>query len=191
MGRVAVTRIDVLKGAGTRYRSLLHRTDGVTVEIDGGGYNLVGGPARRMPHDIAHLVVERRLGLDAGLWGVLAGGGIVQNAAFVGGRLPPHALRRARALTDPAGETLRQAEVLVRTVADRCLAHGDAPVTPGELAALRRAVGDRWWAPAATGTAIAEACAELRHASVRWDALPAGGTFPLEWPGAGAGRAGR
>jgi hypothetical protein len=189
--RAAVTPIDVLKGDGTRYRSLLHRTDGVTVELDGGGYNVVGGPARRVPHDIAHLLVERRLGLDAGLWGVLAGGGIVQNASFVGGRLPPHALRRAKALTDPAGETLRQAEVLVRAVADRCLAHGAAPVTPGELAALRRSVGDRWWAPAATASAIAEACAELREASVRWQALPAGGTCALEWRAADARQGGR
>jgi hypothetical protein len=183
VGRASVTRIEVLKGAGTRYRSLLHRTDGVTVELDGGGYNVVGGPARRVPHDIAHLVVERRLGLDAGLWGVLAGGGIVQNASFVGGRLPPHALQRAKARTDPAGETLRQAEVLVRAVADRCLARGDSPVTPGELAALRRSVGDRWWAPSTTASGLSEACAELRDASVRWDALPTGGILALEWPG--------
>ncbi|WP_022929424.1 hypothetical protein [Patulibacter americanus] len=184
MGRASVTRIDVLKGTGTRYRSVLHRADGVVVELDGGGYNVVGGPARRVPHDIAHLVVERRLGLDAGLWGVLAGGGIVQNASFVG-RLPPHALRRAKAQTDPQGETLRQAEVLVRAVADRCLAHGPSPVTPGELAALRRAVGDRWWASGTTASALASACLELRDASVRWEALPAGESLALEWPAAG------
>jgi hypothetical protein len=184
VGRAA-TRIDVLKGTGTRYRSLLRRADGVTVELDGGGYNVVGGPARRVPHDVAHLVVERRLALHAGLWGVLAGGGIVQNASFVDGRLPPHALQRAKAQTDPAGETLRQAEVLVRAVADRCLAHGASPVSAGELAALRRAVGDRWWAPTATASDLADACAELREASVRWAALPDGGILALEWPAAG------
>jgi hypothetical protein len=191
VGRAAVTRIEVFKGAGTRYRSLLHRSDGVTVELDGGSYNVVGGPAERVPHDIAHFVVERRLGLRAGLWGVLAAGGIVQNASFVGGRLPPHALRRAKALTDPAGETLRQAEVLVRAVAGRCLERGTSAVTPGELAALRRTVGDRWWAPAATGSDLADACAELRDASVRWAALAPGGALALEWPAAGSSRRGR
>jgi hypothetical protein len=191
VGRAAVTRIEVFKGAGTRYRSLLHRTDGVTVELDGGGYNVVGGPARRVPHDIAHLVVERRLGLHAGLWGVLAAGGIVQNASFVGGRLPPHALERAKALTDPAGETLRQAEVLVRAVADRCLEHGASAASPGELAALRRTVGDRWWTSAATAPDLTDACAELRDASVRWQALPPGDALALEWPAAGPSRRGR
>lgn len=181
MTGAAVTRIEVLKGTGTRYRSLIHRPDGVTVDLDGGGYNVVGGPARRVPHDIAHLVVERRLGLSGGLWGVLAAGGIVQNATFVGGRLPPHALRRAKALTDPAGETLRQAEVVVRAVADRCLAHGSAPVAPGELAALRCTLGDRWWPAGTTGETLAAACAELRDAGVAWAALPAGATLALEW----------
>jgi hypothetical protein len=73
---------------------------------------------------------------------VLAAGGLVQNAALVGGRRPPHALARAKEITDAAGEDLRQAEVLVRAIADATRARR------GDVDGLRRAVGSRWWHPA-------------------------------------------
>jgi hypothetical protein len=107
-------RVCFHKGSGTRYRSTLHRADGAVIELDGGSWNGIGGPVGRVPHDLAHLVVEEQLGLTRGLWGVLAAGGLVRNAAYVGGRRPPHALARAKAIADAAGEELRQAEVLVR-----------------------------------------------------------------------------
>jgi len=172
------TRIEVHKGTGTRYHSLLHRPDGVVIALDGGGYNRIGGPVDRVPHDVAHHVVEHRLSLDAGLWGVLAAGGIVQNATFAGGRRPPHALRRATAITDAAGESLRQAEVLVRAVADLTLTNGGPP----DAREFRAAVGERWWTPAATTGALRDACADLLAAAVRWRQLDPGDAFPLAWP---------
>ena len=173
-----ITRIAVHKGTGTRYHSLLHRPGGVVVELDGGGYNRIGGAVDRVPHDIAHHVVEHRLGLDAGLWGVLAAGGIVQNATFAGGRRPPHAQRRAEAITDAAGESLRQAEILVRATADLTLRNGGPP----DANAFRAAVGDRWWTPAATAEALGHACADLLAAAARWRELAAGGIVSLAWP---------
>jgi len=172
------TRIEVHQGTGTRYHSLLYRPDGAVVALDGGGYNRIGGPVDRVPHDVAHHVVEHRLGLDAGLWGVLAAGGIVQNATFAGGRRPPHALRRAAAVTDAAGESLRQAEILVRAVADLTLTRDDPP----NAAAFRAAVGERWWTPVATAEALGLACTDLLAAAVRWQALDPGDAFPLAWP---------
>ena len=172
------TRIEVHKGTGTRYHSLLHRPDGVVVALDGGGYNRIGGPVDRIPHDVAHHVVEHRLGLAAGLWGVLAAGGIVQNATFTDGRRPPHALRRATAIADAAGESLRQAEILVRAVADLTLMRG----APPDSAAFRAAVGERWWTPAATAEALRAACTDLAAAALRWRDLAPGETFALRWP---------
>ena len=172
------TRIEVHKGTGTRYHSLLHRPDGVVIALDGGGYNRIGGPVDRVPHDIAHHVVERRLGLDAGLWGVLAAGGMVQNATFARGRRPPHAQRRAATITDAAGESLRQAEVLVRAVADLT----STSASPPDATAFRAAVGERWWTPAATVEALGHACADLLAAAARWRQLDPGDAFPLAWP---------
>jgi hypothetical protein len=169
--------IDFHKRPRGRYHSVLHRSDGVLVRLEGGSYNRVGRGARRVPHDIAHLVVEDVLGLRAGLWGTLASGGIVQNAEFAGGRKPPHAERRARAITDRAGESLRQAEILVRAVADASL-DGRTP----DLRGLRAHVGARWWSPSATIEALERASADLRDAAERWDALTEGSVLRLTWP---------
>jgi hypothetical protein len=54
---VVFNEIRAYRRAGS-YRSVLYRSDGVKVELDGGGYNKVGGPAGRVPHDLAHFVVE-------------------------------------------------------------------------------------------------------------------------------------
>ena len=172
------TRIDFHKGPTSRYRSTLHRRDGVTVALEGGSWNRIGGRVGRVPHDLAHLIVERELGLDRGLWGVLAAGGIVQNAAFAAGRRPPHPLALATRIADAAGERLRQAEVLVRAAAD-----ASREERLGDLRALRRAVGDRWWHDGLTADALARIDAELRTTADEWAALPPGGDLTRSWSG--------
>jgi hypothetical protein len=168
--------IDFHKGPRGRYHSVLQRADGVSVRLEGGSYNRIGGEVARVPHDIAHLIVEREFGLGGGLWGTLAAGGIVQNATFAAGRKPPHAERRARAITDRAGETLRQAEILVRAVADASL-----DGAPRDLHALRARVGARWWSPSLTADALDRACAALGEAAARWDAREEGAVLRLTW----------
>jgi hypothetical protein len=46
--------IEFFKPERRCYRSVLHRRDGLVIELDGGGYNKVGGPARELPHDLTH-----------------------------------------------------------------------------------------------------------------------------------------
>jgi hypothetical protein len=169
--------IDFHKGPRGRYHSVLHRLDGASVRLEGGSYNRIGSDVRRVPHDIAHLIVEDAFGLSGGLWGTLSAGGIVQNATFAGGRKPPHAERRARAITDRAGESLRQAEILVRAVADASLDGGTRDVH-----AFRARVGARWWSPSVTADALERAWADLRAAAERWDALADGAVLRLSWP---------
>src|SRR6476469_4122381 len=108
--------IEVIKGPTRRYRSILHRADGVEVELDGGSYNHLG--RREVPHDIAHLIVEDELGLDGGVWGVLAAGGLFRGAAVKSGRQKPHATRRGREIVAASTASLNHAEGLVRTVCD-------------------------------------------------------------------------
>jgi hypothetical protein len=138
---------------------VLHRFDGVSVRLEGSSYNRIGGEVGRLPHDIAHLIVEDAFGLGDGRWGTLAAG-IVQNATFAGGRKPPHAERRARAITDRAGESLREAEILVRAVADASLDGGTR-----DMHSFRARVGARWWSPSTTAEALERACADLREAA--------------------------
>lgn len=179
MPTATATEITFVKAtSGTRYHSILHRRDGVEVRLEGGSWNKVGGPAQRVPHDIAHLLVEEAFGLDRGLWGVLAAGGTVQNASVVGGRQPPQAARRAKAIVAPARPMLQQAEVLVRAVADLALAD-----TPRDVGALDRAVGARWAVPGVTADQLEATCRALQTAGVEWAAVPPGGDLRLRWIG--------
>lgn len=121
---------------GRRYRSVLHRRDG--------------------------LLVEDGLALEAGLWGVLSSGGMYRHARVIAGRRPPHFAARAQAVVDAAGDRPTQAEMLTRFVcdlardgADRDVARLRAAtgerwwleVTPDRLAATCAALRDagvRW-----------------------------------------------
>jgi hypothetical protein len=167
---MAPVKIEFHKGEERRYRALLHRPDGCVVAFDGGAYNRVGGPAAELPHDIAHLVVEEELGLRSGVWGVLVAGGMFRHATVVAGRRAPHATSRGRAVIARAGDGPMQAEMLTRAVCDVCAADGDL-----DPAALRRAVGERWWSDSVTRLSLERARQRLRDAAEQWADL-----FPSE-----------
>lgn len=154
-----------------RYHSTFTRPDGAQLRLEGGSYNQLGGGVR-VPHDIAHLIVEQTLSLRGGLWGTIAAGGLVMNLAIVGGKKPPHAERRAWAITDAAGETLRQAEVVVRAVADAV-----AGTVEGTLAGH---MGERWAVPIPPETLDLMA-AQLRNSAARWRQVPEGGALSMTW----------
>src|ERR1044072_3815395 len=135
-----MTEIEFFKPEGRRYRSVLHRRDGLQIELDGGGYNKVGGPARELPHDLAHFGVEDGLKLEAGLWGVLSAGGVFGHAKVIAGRRPPHAANRAHALVEAAGDRPPHADFLPPFVCD--IARGGAGRDPRQLKAR---AGERWW----------------------------------------------
>ena len=168
-------QIDFIKPEGRRYRSVLHRRDGLVVELDGGGYNTVGGAARELPHDLAHFVVEDSLALEAGLWGVLAAGGMFGHAKVIAGRRPPHAAKRAQAVVDAAGDRLSQAEMLTRFVCDLALAGADRDVRR-----LKAAAGERWWRET-SAEQLERACRALRETSVRWRDLRPGEALTVVW----------
>ncbi len=161
------------KGDTRRYRSILHRADGVAVELEGGSYNRLG--ARELPHDIAHLIVEGELGLERGLWGVLAAGGLFPNMTIRGGRQKPHAARRGREIVAAAVEQLNQAEILVRAVCDLAGEHTT------DLRALRARTGERWWSDTASEAALARAFDRLDEAISDWAGLRAGELLRFTW----------
>ena len=163
------------KGTTRRYRSVLHRADGVDIELDGGSYNKIGGAAGEVPHDISHLIVEEELGLEHGVWGILAAGGLFRGASVLAGRQRPHAARRGRELLQASVEQLNQAEVLTRAVCDLSL------TGTSDLAVLRAATGPRWWSPTATEDALARAFVRLAEAGERWAQLRAGEALRCTW----------
>jgi hypothetical protein len=168
--------IEFFKPAGRRYRSVLHRRDGVVVELDGGAYNKVGGQAGELPHDLAHFVVEDGLALEAGLWGVIAAGGLFKHTKVIGGRRPPHSARRAQAVVDGAGDRITQAEVLTRLVCDLALEGADRAVHRLEAAA-----GPRWWREGIAADDLERTCRALRATGVQWHELRAGEALRVSW----------
>lgn len=51
----------------------------------------VGTPDRPkgLPHDMAHYLVERGLGIERGFWGAVAAGAVFEGMEVVSGRRPP------------------------------------------------------------------------------------------------------
>jgi hypothetical protein len=168
--------VEFIKGKTNRYRSVLHRPDGVEVELEGGSYNKLGARSGSIPHDIAHLIVEDELALTGGVWGVLVAGGLFGHARVVGGRQAPHAAERGRAIISAAGDRITQAEMLTRAVCD--VVRGDLP---RHRAALRSTIGDRWWTDTLTEDALDRCETQLRAVAANWAGLPPGGTLTLHW----------
>jgi hypothetical protein len=169
--------IDVFKVETRRYRSRIQRADGVVVELEGGSYNRVGGRAGELPHDAAHLIVEAGLGLQRGVWGTIAAGGLFRHTTVVAGRQRAHAGSRGRALAREAHAPIMQAEALTGAVCVATLeTHGPRPED------VRRAVGDTLWTPAATAEALEEITRRLQEVARAWRDLVAGEPLRLEWP---------
>src|SRR5205823_7471926 len=75
---VRAMKVTFVRSPGQRLRTIAERRDGVTVGV-------TGAPDRdgRLPHDLAHFVVEKELGLDSGFWGGIAQGRLFRGAEIV------------------------------------------------------------------------------------------------------------
>jgi hypothetical protein len=158
--------------AGSAYHSLARRPDGVVVRLKGGSYNRLDPP---LPHDIAHLVVEDELGLEHGVWGVIAAGGLFPQCAVVSGRRRPHAAERARSLVKESATELTRAEIVVGAVCRLAVAGRD----PDDRLIAR--LTGRWRPDALTPAVVARLRARLQDAAERWRGVPVGGELVLVW----------
>jgi ribosomal-protein-serine acetyltransferase len=130
-----------------RAYSLVERDDGVVYRLNGG----IAGP--RLPHDIVHLVVERELCIQDGIWGGIAKG-----------EFRPHGLR-AELLADLVAATA----ALDKPTEDRIRA-----LAASRLAVLPDAEVDP--------VAIAAAARMLQVEAARWARLRVGEHLDYDWP---------
>jgi hypothetical protein len=163
-----------LREGARRARSQVRRDDGVTLHVPGYSFDDVG---RLLPHDLAHLIVERGLGLDHGFWGTVASGGVFPGMHALEGRRPPHADERSRDVIRANARTheLTQAEVMVRVVC-RVAREG----REHDRAAVARLAGD-WAAASDALDAIPDICRELQAAAEQWAGLPVGAGIAQRW----------
>jgi hypothetical protein len=155
------------------YAALIHRTDGVTVRLPGAGRKW------RVPHDLAHLVAERELGLASGVFGCIAAGAMFSNMTLVEGRPRYDARARSRAVLRANSAGLTLAECLSGVV-------HDAVEHDLDLATAYRRLREAWGVlrpePCPYGTAqLRRAVDVLTQLAVRWEALAPGEVLPLRW----------
>src|SRR4051812_23681960 len=73
--------IEIRRGERGDSVSTVRRTDGVTLRMR--SYDRT----HAVPHDLAHLALERRFGLRGGVWGSLSAGVVFDSVQVVAGRL--------------------------------------------------------------------------------------------------------
>src|SRR5579862_2182697 len=91
-------------GEDCRYSTIARRNDGVVLRVP--SFDRLS----RLPHDIAHCIVEQGLGVRRGFWGCVADGALFPGIEVVSGRQVPHAAERSRALIREAGQHGTEAE---------------------------------------------------------------------------------
>jgi hypothetical protein len=158
------------------YTTLALRDDGVMLAVPSFDRTF------SLPHDLAHYVVERELGLKRGFWGCVAAGAMFPGIQVMAGRRPPHAAERSQSIIREAGQQGTEAEVLV-SVLLRIMHEGLETHWPAARALLSRE-----WKPnkPSRGPVGAEeaqrVCAALREAQQRWQALAVGESLTVSWP---------
>jgi hypothetical protein len=88
-----------------RSQTVVTRDDRVTLRVPG------FRPSAPLPHDLAHYVVEKKLGLRRGFWRSVADGAIFPKMTVLGGRQRPHARERSHALCKANSRSLTDVEV--------------------------------------------------------------------------------
>jgi hypothetical protein len=153
--------------------SVALRDDGVTVRVP--GY----GPVLPLPHDLAHYIVERELGLTRGFWGSVAAGAMFPGMAVLAGRRRPHATERGTAVIKANSAQITRAESLVGgfTVA---LHEGRTATDSALLRALNADATATGGAPVDPAT-LARASAALNETVARWRDVPTGGVLAVRW----------
>jgi hypothetical protein len=152
------------------------RNDGVLLQVP--TYDRVS----RLPHDMAHCLVERELGLRRGFWGSVAEGALFPGILVVSGRQPVHATARSQAILSEMGQQGTEAEVFVSLFVEIMEKGTDA-----HEAALRKALS-AMWRPSKPSRALPNTeearrvCAALRNAQQQWQALKPGESLTVTWP---------
>ena len=160
-----------------RYETVITRSDGVTYHVKGVGHMGV------IPHDLAHFVVERALGLRHGFWGSVAAGAVFGSLTYVSGRRRPHAAQRSKEVWKANEKALTEVEILVGLF-DKAFADGLRADSPALRERLRRYT----WTPPGqaprqfTDDQVLAVCSGWDDMLRVWNRLAVGDTLDLDWP---------
>jgi hypothetical protein len=134
--------------------------------------------ANTVPHDLAHFVAERDLGLGRGLWGSIASGALFDSLQLISGKRRHNEAARSQAVRRANADELALAEVLVGAV-HRGLQLSDTAATR-EIERAWSSVRDSP-CPFSPDRRII-AVTELRRLGRLFGELEASRTLSLDWP---------
>jgi hypothetical protein len=137
----------------------------------------VYGPLKPIPHDLAHYVVERELGLRDGLWGSIASGVILEGMKPLSGKQQPHSREQSHTIQVANRRGILFAELAVGAVLQ---------VIKGEpLEAILYVVDSPMMRlrTRADYDALAQRVRPVVEAMVaRWRTIPMGSALVVSWP---------
>jgi hypothetical protein len=169
-------QIKIVRLDARRSESFATRDDRVVVHVP--GY----GPAVPLPHDLAHFVIEKELGLHKGFWGSVAGGAKFPGMSVVSGRQRPHAEARSAALCKANARRVTEVEVVI-SVLLQLMREGTAP-TSRRAASL---LAERWQPKKESEIAglgppdMANLCERLQAMAQRWSQVGIGSDLVVRW----------
>ncbi len=121
----------------------------------------------RLPHDMAHFVVENELGIAGGIFGQLAAGGTANTFQQEDPKSKRKARRRGREI---AAAHRSEALLSEKIIAIACGRWNSDPLAPTETGVV-------------TEAKIEHICREFDAVSARWSKLGIGESMTLEWKG--------
>jgi hypothetical protein len=133
----------------------------------------------RVPHDLAHAVTERELGLGQGVFGSIAAGALFKSMKVVSGRLPHDAAARSRRVLRANERAITVAEVLTGVV-QRAVEVGSPTIPFAEVRGGWGALEERpfpW-----TEADVARATDTLRTLTRRFGASGPNDGLEFDWP---------
>lgn len=168
--------IVVTRSADRTSTTHVRRDDGVALELPS------HAPLHRLPHDLAHFVVERALGLTSGFWGSIAKGAVFGGMKTVPRRRTGRVEKRSRQVMAHVGSQITEAEAVVGTVLEIYQRRLDRDW------AAARALLSGTWRPSRpsrvlpTQAEVHRICEELSKAEDSWLNMAIGDSLTLSWP---------
>ncbi|HEY0638655.1 MAG TPA: hypothetical protein VGD67_13475 [Pseudonocardiaceae bacterium] len=151
----------------------IHRDDGIVLELPSFSRK------HRIPHDLAHAVTERELGLADGVFGSIAAGAVFGNMRVVAGRTRHDAAARSTRVLDANRRALALAEIMAGMLHQEV----EGTVRLGAVQAARRGWGSLRQEPFPwTDEQVLTAAGVLREHGERWVALGPADTLDFPWP---------
>lgn len=132
----------------------------------------------RLPHDMAHFVVENELGIGGGVFGQLAEGGHASTFRPIGERPRTRVVKRGNRIATTNRQDAMRSEKVV-TIACQVWNNGTQRAVP--VAGIDGVSADD----------LRRVCREFDAASAAWSKLPVGGSMTLTWRASVGQRRGR